>query len=280
MLQEKAETVHIPFLSGLIQDATLQGRLSLQVTPEMVKGNTDLEPLCEDPNLHKVLKDILHNLDIDLKVEPKSQNNFSLEFQWFQTLQQKEKKKEKSVAFEQEKGGKEEKGEKKEQDTGHQATTQKEEKPEVIRESPEKYSDSSFILERRSSVEDLEGEREESREELSWAQQVERHLEKHSEKHSDEGEEAHPHGDERRRTRPRPSVHKIGEKVIIPNTLKEVLEGVTVQHLAMENWSRKRLVLVGRGSPTWRRKKKNKAATFCAQNRRKSDNSEYLKRGT
>jgi hypothetical protein len=75
---------------------------------------------------------------------------------------------------------------------------------------------------------------------LSWARQSpERH----------EREETPPVGQEheRRRTRPRPSTHKINDRVVIPNTLKEVLEGVTVQHVAMENWSRKRLVLVGSG---------------------------------
>lgn len=70
------------------------------------------------------------------------------------------------------------------------------------------------------------------------------------EKH-EEGEREYPqtHEHERRRTRPRPSapIHRPGERQVVPNTLREVLEGVTVQHVAMENWSRKRLVLVGSG---------------------------------
>lgn len=73
----------------------------------------------------------------------------------------------------------------------------------------------------------------------------------HTEYEEDYNAHEFPHQgehDQRRRTRPRPSPsHKMSESRSVPNTLREVLEGVTVQHVAMENWSRKRLVLVGSG---------------------------------
>lgn len=72
---------------------------------------------------------------------------------------------------------------------------------------------------------------------------------KFSEQEEVQDQHPHEHEHERRRTRPRPSpAHKASERAsIVPHTLREVLEGVTVQHVAMENWSRKRLVLVGSG---------------------------------
>lgn len=39
--------MHLPYLAGLIQDEALKGGLSLRIGPDMVKGNAQLEPLCE-----------------------------------------------------------------------------------------------------------------------------------------------------------------------------------------------------------------------------------------